>query len=239
MRDMAKKAIARHAKSKPTPRHKQSATESAPRLSETAYRLIMDGLLHGRIAAGAYMSQGELIKLLGVPSQPLRDALRILEGEGLLKIHPRAGVEFIKADMDLIRSTYQFRIIIECEGARRYAERAPSEEIEALLADHQEFIGALEKNGLDTVVKLHELEHRMHGGLIGSLSNPLVEVAAKRLQNYTALILLDRPETTLLIQRTLREHVKVLEACRDRNVDLAAAEMMAHLNSAMHRAMGL
>ena len=217
----------------------QAAANGATRLSKTACQLIMDGLFQQRIAAGAYMSQGELVELLGVPIQPLRDALRVLEVEGLVKIHPRAGIEFIKADMDLIRSTYQFRMIIECEAVHRYAERAPIEEIEVLLADHYEFIEEMERNGFDPLPRLHELEHRLHGGLIGSLANPLIESTTKRLQNYTSLILMDRRETTPLINRTLKEHVKILEACRDRNVELATSEMLAHLNSAMHRAMGL
>jgi DNA-binding GntR family transcriptional regulator len=237
---MIKKATKRGLRSAATPKKGKPATKgAATRLSKTAYQLIMDALFHRRIAAGAYMSQSELVELLGVPIQPLRDALRVLEVEGLVKIHPRAGIEFIKADMDLIRSTYQFRTIIECEAVRRYAERAPIEEIEALLAEHHEFIEEMERNGVDPLPKLHRLESHLHGGLIGSLANPLIETTTKRLQNYTSLILMDRRETAPLISRTLREHVKILEACRDRNVELAASEMMAHLNAAMHRAMGL
>ena len=237
--DMIKKVTKQARRSVSAPKKGQPAPGSATRLSKTACQLIMDGLFQRRIAAGAYMSQGELVELLGVPIQPLRDALRVLEVEGLVKIHPRAGIEFIKADMDLIRSTYQFRMIIECEAVHRYAERTPIEEIEALLADHHEFIEEMEGNGFDPLPRLHELEHRLHGGLIGSLANPLIESTTKRLQNYTSLILMDRRETTPLINRTLKEHVKILEACRDRNVELATAEMLAHLNSAMHRAMGL
>ena len=236
---MIKKATKQARRSVSAPKKGKPAAKGATRLSKTAYQLIMDGLFHRRIAAGAYMSQNELVELLGVPIQPLRDALRVLEVEGIVKIHPRAGIEFIKADMDLIRSTYQFRMIIECEAVRRYAERATIEEIEALLADHHEFIEEMERNGQDPLPKLHKLESRLHGGLIGSLGNPLIESTTKRLQNYTSLILMDRSETAPLISRTLKEHVNILEACRDRNVELAASEMMVHLNSAMHRAMGL
>ena len=236
---MIKKATKQARRSVSAPKKGKPAAKGATRLSKTAYQLIMDGLFHRRIAAGAYMSQNELVELLGVPIQPLRDALRVLEVEGIVKIHPRAGIEFIKADMDLIRSTYQFRMIIECEAVRRYAERAPIEEIEALLADHHKFIEEMERNGQDPLPKLHKLESRLHGGLIGSLGNPLIESTTKRLQNYTSLILMDRSETAPLISRTLKEHVNILEACRDRNVELAASEMMVHLNSAMHRAMGL
>jgi DNA-binding GntR family transcriptional regulator len=219
---------------------RQPAADSATRLSESAYKLILDALLHRRIAAGAFMSQSTLVELLGMPIQPLRDALRVLEVEGLLTIHPRAGIEFLKADIGLIRSTYQFRIIIETAAVRSYAERAPIERIDALLEDHSEFIRDVETGRpVGNLAKLHVLERRMHGDLIESLENPLIGSTVKRLQNYTALILMDRPDTAPLIIRTLREHVRVLEACRSRDADSAASEIMAHLNSAMHRAMGL
>ncbi len=56
--------------------------------------------------------------------QPLRDALRILEAEGVLTIHPRAGIEFLKPDLELARSsTYQFRSIIERAAARALMRR--------------------------------------------------------------------------------------------------------------------
>src|ERR1700692_1304973 len=154
---------------------RQPAADSATRLSESAYKLILDALFHRRIAAGAFMSQSTLVELLGMPIQPLRDALRVLEVEGLLTIHPRAGIEFLKADIGLIRSTYQFRIIIETAAVRSYAERAPIERIDALFEDHSEFIRDVETGRANgNLAKLHVLERRMHGDLIESLENPLV-----------------------------------------------------------------
>jgi len=217
----------------------QSVAEGAIGLSKAAYQLILDGLFSRRIATGTLMSQSELVELLGVPMQPLRAALRVIEIEGLVEIHPRVGISFVRADIKLIRRTYQFRQIIEGDAVRRYAERASTEEIEALLAEHEEFIEELDGGGLDSLDRLQGLEHRMHDGLVGCLANPLIESTTKRLQNYTTLIRMDRHETLPLISQTLREHAKILAACRDRNVELAAAEMTAHLNSDMHRAMGL
>lgn len=217
----------------------QSVAEGAIGLSKAAYQLVLDGLFSRRIATGTLMSQSELVELLGVPMQPLRAALRVIEIEGLVEIHPRVGISFVRADMELIRSTYQFRQIIEGDAVRHYAERASTDEIEALLADHEEFIEELTRGGPVSLAKLHRLERRMHGGLIARLANPLIESTAKSLRNYTALILMDRRETSPLISQTLREHARILAACRDRNVELAASEMAAHLNSDMHRAMGL
>jgi DNA-binding GntR family transcriptional regulator len=218
---------------------KPSIAEGTIGLAETAYQLVLDGLFNRRIATGTVISQNELVELLGVPLQPLRAALRVIEIEGLVEIHPRVGISFIRPDMELIRSTYQFRMIIEGDAVRNCAERAPTEEIEALLGDHEELIEELERGDLDSLARFHRLEHCLHGGLIGRLANPLIESTTKCLQNYTTLIRMDRRETLPLISQTLKEHVRILAACRDRNVELAASEMAAHLNTDMHRAMGL
>jgi len=215
--------------------------DTVPRLSGTARKLIMSALFARRIPAGSFVSQGELVELLGIPIQPLRDALRVLETEGIVTIHPRAGIEFVAADMKLIRSTYQFRLIIECAAVRTYAEKAPMGDIEKLLTDHLVLIDEIEKKGIqeNSLLRMHEIEASFHGNLIQALGNPLIETTERRLHNYTLLIMVDRRETTPLMIRTLREHIKVLEACRSRNSESAAAALATHLTSAMHRAMGL
>ena len=81
-------------------------------------------LFERRLPAGAFVSQSELVELTGVPVAPLRDALRVLEAEGMLTIHPRPGIQFVKPGLELTRSTYQFRGIIERPRSRVYAETA-------------------------------------------------------------------------------------------------------------------
>src|SRR5258708_16055736 len=83
------------------------------RLSDLAYDRIVEALFDRRLPAGAFVSQSELVKLLGIPVAPLRDALRVLQAEGVLTIHPRSGIQFVKPGLELTRATYQFRTIIE------------------------------------------------------------------------------------------------------------------------------
>src|SRR3546814_12348824 len=75
------------------------------RLSDVAYKAILQGLFDQKVPAGAFVSQNDLVRLLGIPVQPLRDALRVLEAEGVLTIHPRSGIQFLKPDLELARST--------------------------------------------------------------------------------------------------------------------------------------
>ena len=92
------------------------------RLSDVAYRGIFEILYDRKLAAGAFVSQAHLVELTGVPVGPLRDALKALEAEGVLTIHPHTGIQFIKPGMELTRSTYQFRGIIEAAAVAIYAE---------------------------------------------------------------------------------------------------------------------
>ena len=101
---------------KPAPAKSKTPAHDAT-LSDKAYQAILKGLFDRTIPVGTDLSQAELIRLLGITAQPLRDALRTLENEGLVTIHARSGIRFVRADLELSRSTYQFRSLIERAGA--------------------------------------------------------------------------------------------------------------------------
>ena len=213
----------------------------AERLSDVAYKAILQGLFDQKVPAGAFVSQNDLVRLLGIPVQPLRDALRVLEAEGVLTIHPRSGIQFLKPDLELARSTYQFRSIIERAAARRYAETGDADKAKQLIADHKKLQAQIEKSGLSdgALDKLEDLEQRLHGNMIANMQNPLVETTARRLKNYVTLIRLDRLVTAPLALRTLTEHIEILEACVARDPDRAEAAIAAHFQAALQRILGM
>src|ERR1044072_7237610 len=102
---------------------------ASQRLSDLAYERVLEALFERRVQAGSFVSQGELSEIVNVPVAPLRDALRVLEAEGILTIHPRSGIQFIRPGFELTRSTYQFRSIIERAAVRAYAEQGDEAEI--------------------------------------------------------------------------------------------------------------
>lgn len=210
-------------------------------MAERAYRAILQGLFNRTIPVGVELSQAELMQLLGLTIQPLRDALHTLEAEGLVTIHARSCIRFTKADLELSRSTYQFRSLIERAGARALAETGDAEVIAALIADHRQLLETLEQGGLgpDEEKRLDTLEQRLHGALVTALRNPLIEKTAQRLRNYVVLVRLDRLTTTPLAIRTLREHLDILDATSRRDPDAAEAALATHFQNALQRILGM
>ena len=219
---------------------KSTVKTPALRLSETAYERILEGLFDRRLKVGAFLSQAELSELVGVPIAPLRDALRVLEAEGILTIHPRSGIQFVRPGLELTRATYQFRAIIERAAVRAFAEQADEEAIEVLLANHRALIARIEAQGLspDDLPEVDRLEQAMHASVIAIMQNALIDVSYRRMMNYLRLLRLDRQFTAPIILRTLREHVEILDACARRDADAAEAALVAHLQAAIQRNIG-
>lgn len=214
---------------------------ASQRLSDLAYERVLEALFERRVQAGSFVSQSELSEIVDVPVAPLRDALRVLEAEGILAIHPRSGIQFVRPGFELTRSTYQFRSILERAAVRAFAEQGDEDLIEEIGRRHRTLIASIASNGLTQpdIVEMEALEQALHNAVIGILRNPLIESSYRRMHNYLRLLRLDRKITAPLALRTLKEHVEIIEACRARDADRAEAALDAHFQAAMQRSLGL
>ncbi len=218
----------------------KSAPTPAQRLSEVAYERILEGLFDRRVQVGAFLSQNELSALVGVPIAPLRDALRMLEAEGVLTIHPRSGIQFVRPGLELTHATYQFRSIIERAAVRVFAETADESVLADLMARHLALIAQFEAGAVtaEDMAEVDVLEKLLHNSVIGIMQNPLIDISYRRMMNYLRLLRLDRKFTSPILLRTLREHVEILSACTRRDADAAEAALLAHLQAAIQRNIG-
>jgi DNA-binding GntR family transcriptional regulator len=212
----------------------------APRLSDVAYESILQALFDSRVPMGEKISQGDLVKLTGVPVGPVRDALKVLEADGLLIIHPRSGIELIQPTTELTRSTMQFRTIIEKPAARRYATVATPAQLADLRTQHEDFAATLAsldpaENVFDS---LGALEDRFHLALVASLGNELVDASYRRIQLMGRIIRGGAICYPQAAQISIDEHLDVIAACEARDPDLAEARIAAHLGNALNRNLG-
>lgn len=214
---------------------------SAPRLSDLAYDRILESLFDRKVPVGAFISQSELSEIVNVPVAPLRDALRMLEAEGILTIHPRSGIQFVRPGLELTRSTYQYRSILERSAVRAFAEQASEDVMNSLEVRHSRLLRKVESDGLASahLDEMDRLELELHGQIIAALRNPLIDTAYRRMHNYLRLLRLERKMTAPILIRTIKEHLDILEACSSRDADLAERALQAHFQAAINRNLGL
>jgi DNA-binding GntR family transcriptional regulator len=213
------------------------------KLSQLAYRRFKEGLLTGRIKSGSVISQSELVQILEMPISPLREAIQVLEAEGLLTVMPRSGIRIVQPDMELIKNAYQLRRVLEREAVLKFAVSCPRATLDAWAERHVELAKAVE-DGLDQpdlAERVDEVDAAFHFALVGALRNPVIDGVYGRNMERLVLIRLDRPGalTPLLVKLSMAEHLKVITAMQHQDPEGAAAAMDEHLMLSMHRAMGV
>ncbi|MFO1149567.1 MAG: GntR family transcriptional regulator [Alsobacter sp.] len=211
-------------------------------LGDLARDRFLAALFERRIEPGSFVSQNELVKILGVPVGPLRDALRVLQAEGWLVIHARSGIELRKPDFELVRNSYQMRLILERAAVRTYAEVAPLARIAEQEERHREVIERVrgQELSLETARELEAFDFGFHLEVVGILANPLISAAYSQAQRFVQLVRLDREFqlSAPLVARTVTEHLDILRACRARDPVAAEAALEVHFSRAMQRAIG-
>jgi len=98
------------------------------RVEEYLRTAIMEGQLRG----GERLRENELCEQLGISRPTLREALRTLEAERLIKIEPHRGPSVMQITEKAARDLYALRSLLEGFAAHEFARLAQDEEIEKL-----------------------------------------------------------------------------------------------------------
>lgn len=117
------------------------ATPLTRNASELASGLIRDAILSGRLAPGERLKEQELAEDLGISRTPVREALLLLQAEGLIESVPNRGAIVRSYTARELRDMYELRALLESYAARRAATRVTKEELAELTQSCKRFRG--------------------------------------------------------------------------------------------------
>jgi DNA-binding GntR family transcriptional regulator len=213
----------------------------SPLLSELAYQRILEALLEARLPMGQKVSQSLLTEVTGIPFGPVRDALKVLEADSVVEVHPRSGIAFVRPSTDLVRATYQFRTIIERAAVRQFAIAAPKAVLDRMFREHTTAERQLTKMepSANVAKQQSEIENQFHPVIVAVFRNELIEASYRRLQLMAQIIKIEKdvyPRSALL---SIKEHQHVLKACLARDANAADEAISQHLANALVRNLGV
>ncbi|HXH06043.1 MAG TPA: GntR family transcriptional regulator [Vicinamibacterales bacterium] len=201
--------------------------EEDGRLSDGVYAVIRTALQEGRLPAGSRLVETELASALAVSRTPVREALRRLEADGLVRSEPHRGHVVVDpmADAALV-----FLIRERLEGlaaalAAEYITRTQLEELEDLQAAMEALVA---QEPMD-VERLVELNGELHRRISEACSSPrlirMIERLYPQYMSYQVLRLYTDDER----RRSIREHREILGALWRRDSETAERAIHAHL----------
>lgn len=193
-------------------------------LRDVVFNTLREAILKGELQPGERLMELQLASKLGVSRTPIREAIRMLEQEGLAVTVPRKGAEVARMTLKDMEDVLEVRDALDELAAQMACERMTAEQLQALKDTKKEFEEILESGDVkkiaDVDVRLHDIiyEATDNARLIALLGNMREQLFRYRVEclknpeNYPALI---AEHNAIVDALEARDKVKVTEAMHE------------------------
>ncbi|MDR6214858.1 GntR family transcriptional regulator [Paracidovorax wautersii] len=195
-------------------------------LYDQAAERLREQIFSGALSPGSFLDEAALCERLAISRTPLREALKVLVAEGLLRHEPRRGcfvAEITERDVDEI-----FPVIALLEGRAAYeaTERAGSADIAALEVLHERLRSHAAAGRIDAY---YEANYAIHEAFITLADNRWL---AQVIGDLRKILRLARHQTLHVpgrLQQSLGEHLAIFDALQRKDCAAAEQAMRNHL----------
>jgi len=207
------------------------ATISADRPMEEAdttgsvYEAIRDDIISGRLRANERLKVADLAERHGTSTNPVREALQQLRGEGFVTMAPNRGARVRPIDEEFIRDIYEIEILVEPALTRWFVSMATEDDV----ADLERIEAAIEANNFVDPVRHGQLDTEFHLTMYGRHYNRHAADLWWKHREILRAISRRYPATLARRAAVLREHRELIEAIKAGDADLAATIIGKHV----------
>ncbi len=201
-------------------------------LKSWAYEHIKDIILSQQVGPGDQIRIEDLAKKLNISRTPIREALLMLESEGLVRISSRVG--FFVSDItvsDLV-DLFELRELIEGYAAEKAASKLSSDDLAQIELLHRSAAAAFEKNNLSM---FNQYETALHDYLLGHSGNLRLLKMIEGLKDLTYRERQYALRSQDNVSKSIQEHQVLIDALKMGDGQKAGQLMRAHLRNVRDR----
>ncbi len=209
--------------------------EPAPIRQQTVTNL-RNAICKGHFKPGDRLIERELCGLMGVSRTPLREALRQLEAEGLVKVIANKGPIVACVSLEEARDIYQVRQVMESLACRLFAERADAARISVLAGAVDHFERAARAGNVDDLV---DAKRDFYDTLLEGCENKLVQSFLVSLHARISLLRMTSMSQAGRPLQSLAEIRVILDAIERHDGDAAWESSFLHIQNSEAVALGV
>ncbi|MGH2914820.1 MAG: GntR family transcriptional regulator [Solirubrobacteraceae bacterium] len=192
--------------------------------TEDVYERVRNAILDGELAAGGVMSQVALAEELGISRTPLREALRMLQSEGLVEGKPNRRVRVAPMSVIDLEQLSVMRVTLEAEALRLSIRHMTSEDFAALEGSMAEMAHYAQERDYRRWVVPHRRFHRALTAHAGERVNFTLAQMFDHNERYRRLHIGHGPGAWATPQ-----HREILDACKAGDIKRGPALLAGHL----------
>ncbi|MHA6796326.1 GntR family transcriptional regulator [Pseudonocardia bannensis] len=197
------------------------------RSSEGVARLLRKAILDGRLQPGQPLRERALAEELGISRTPIREALFILQGEGLVGLTPNRGATVRTITATDIAEIYALRAVLESHAAATAAERIGEADLNLLEEAHHR----LERIGAHgSAPEQADADLQLHATIAKAAGNQLLRTMIGQVHAFTVTYRSQYPYSPEQVRRANVQHRAIIDALRDHDAARAEELMREHVS---------
>ena len=213
----------------------RSATHAAVKLSapDAVREKLRRAIRSGKLAPGLQLKQDELAERFGMSRIPVREALRQLEVEGYVTIHPNRGAVVAELSLDEVVELMEIRTALECHALRLAIPQMSDLDLETAEGILRAYDEAPEPETWG------EMNWAFHVTLYAPCDRPKLLAMIEANYGHVSRFIRGLVSRTVGKERPQHEHYQLLGACRKGDVDRALYLLGEHIENTRKSLMAL
>jgi DNA-binding GntR family transcriptional regulator len=195
-------------------------------LHDGAAAQLRDRIFAGELLPGSFLDEAALAEQMRISRTPLREALKVLTAEGLVRHEPRRGCfvnQVTEQDLDDI---FPVLALLEGRCAFEAAQRATGADLQALESLHER----LQRHArARRITDYYAANFAIHEAIITLANNRWLAHVIGDLRKIMKLARLQQLHAPGRLEESLAEHLAVFAALKSRDAAAAEAAMRLHL----------
>lgn len=197
-------------------------------LRDVVFNTLREAILKGELRPGERLMELQLASKLGVSRTPIREAIRMLEQEGLAVTIPRKGAEVAKMTEKDMEDVLQVRDALDELAASTACKQITAQELEELKGTMREFEESM-KTG--DIKKIAEVDVKFHDIIYRATRNPKLENILSNLREQMYRYRIEYLKDEKTYPTLIKEHNEIVEGLAERDKDKVTAAMHKHVEN--------
>ena len=205
-------------------------------LREVVFKTLRNAIIRGELKPGERLMDEKLASSLEVSRTPVREAIRMLELEGLVVMIPRKGAEVARITVSDLQEALEVRMAIEDLSVRLASLRIDEDGKKRLIKAKEAFDAALAGKKVETIVAKDEAFHDV---IFSATQNRRLVNLAHNLREQVYRYRFEYVKDFSSHDKLSREHARITEAILEGDVVKAQQAMRGHIADQLQRIMDM
>lgn len=187
---------------------------------------LREAIVSGRFLPGDHLPDRVLCETFGISRSVVREAVRLLEAEGLLVVHPNRGPFVAALSLAEAVEIYEVRAALEALAGEGFVRRATQSEREALYAIYHELCAAGPDTPRDDLL---DIKRRFYGVLMTGCRNSYAARILERLLLRNTQLRATSLSSPNRLPKTVAELGRIIDAIQKNDAEAAGAACRKHV----------